>query len=318
MSGPALPPHGNLPPSTHGSTRRSPARGAYGRLDGARRSTSGTTSLLIAAVILCSAVVVASSGPLAGAAPDSAATTPEARDSLVRAAGDSAAFARHANDLREPAHRGWMYAIRYSGLGDWYVRGGVFMHPLLACSIAGAVFIIERVYTLNRARVDTRKLMDRVLQALGTEGVDAALKVCEDTRGPVAAVVHAGLLRANVGPDAVREAIETAGAIEVSFLERGLVVIATVSTVSPMFGFLGTVSGMMHAFASIAAAEQVSAKIVASGIEEALITTIAGLCIAIPCTIAHSYCIGMIDRFVLEMEEASASLVAELARIGRS
>ncbi|MCX5754067.1 MAG: MotA/TolQ/ExbB proton channel family protein [Candidatus Krumholzibacteria bacterium] len=84
-----------------------------------------------------------------------------------------------------------------------------------------------------------------------------------------------------------------------------------------MFGFLGTVSGMMNAFAAIAAAEQVSAKIVASGIEEALITTIAGLCIAIPCTMGHSYCIGMIDRFVLEMEEASANLVNELVQISK-
>jgi len=282
------------------------------------RSTSGVLVLLILAAILCFAMATANSQGTAGTAtPATTETAVGSSDSLAMSKADSMSYAKKVDDMRERARLGWVYKIRYSGLGDWYVRGGVFMHPLLGCSIAGAVFIIERIYTLNRARVDTKKLMDRVLSALQTEGVDAGLKVCEETRGPIAAVLHAGLLRANYGPDAVREAIETAGAIEVSFLERGLVVIATASTIAPMFGFLGTVSGMMNAFAAIAAAEQVSAKIVASGIEEALITTIAGLCIAIPCTMGHSYCIGMIDRFVLEMEEASANLVNELVQISK-
>jgi biopolymer transport protein ExbB len=280
------------------------------------RSTSGVLVVLILAAVLCVAMATANSQGTAGSAtPSTTGTAVGARDSLAMTKSDSMTFAKKMDDMREHARLGWMYKIRYSGLGDWYIRGGVFMHPLLGCSLAAAVFIIERIYTLNRARVDTKKLMERVLQALQSEGVDAALKVCEETRGPIAAVLHAGLLRAGYGPDAVKEAIETAGAIEVSFLERGLVVIATVSTVAPMFGFLGTVSGMMSAFAAIAAAEQVSAKIVASGIEQALITTIAGLCIAIPSTMGHSYCIGMIDRFVLEMEEASANLVNELVQI---
>ena len=281
------------------------------------RSSSTVLFALALAIFLCCAMAAYSQESAGQAASTTTETSVSGQDSLGMVKADSMGLARKVDDLRERARLGWVYKIRYSGLGDWYVRGGVFMHPLLGCSIAGAVFIIERVYTLNRARVDTKKLMENVLKALQTEGVDAALRVCEQTRGPIAAVLHAGLLRASFGPDAVREAIETAGAIEVSFLERGLVVIATASTIAPMFGFLGTVSGMMNAFAAIAAAEQVSAKIVASGIEEALITTIAGLCIAIPCTMGHSYCIGMIDRFVLEMEEASANLVTELVEIGK-
>jgi len=179
------------------------------------------------------------------------------------------------------------------------------------------VFIFERLFTLTRARVDVKNLMNGVSQALRAEGIDAALKVCEGTRGPIAAVIHSGLLRAAQGPEAVKEAIETAGSIETSFLERGLVVLATVSTVAPMLGFLGTVSGMMNAFAAIAAAEQVSAKIVASGIEEALITTIAGLTIAIPSSVGHAFFVSQIERFVLEMEEASANLVNELVELNK-
>lgn len=250
------------------------------------------------------------------AAPEAAATSVSGQDSLAMSKADSVGLTKKIENLQERKRLGWFYNIRYSGLGDFYVRGGVFMHPLLLCSIIALVFILERIFTLSRARVDVRNLMSRVSQALRGEGIDAALKVCESTRGPIAAVIHSGLLRAGQGPEAVKEAIETAGSIETSFLERGLVALATVSTVAPMLGFLGTVSGMMNAFAAIAAAEQVSAKIVASGIEEALITTIAGLCIAIPASIGHAYFVSQIERFVLEMEEASANLVNELVELG--
>jgi len=100
-----------------------------------------------------------------------------------------------------------------------------------------------------------------------------------------------------------------------SFLERGLVALATVANVAPLIGFLGTVSGMISAFAAIASAEQVSAKLVARGIQEALITTATGLIIAVPVTIAHSFFVASIDRFIIEMEEASAELVDELLDI---
>ncbi len=253
-----------------------------------------------------------------GAAP---ATTEAAaqggQDELAMSKADSLTIVKKIENMAEHKRLGWFYNIRYSGLGDFFVRGGVFMWPLLACSIIALVFILERLFTLSRARVDVKSLMTRVTQALRAEGVDAALKVCESTRGPIAAVIHSGLLRSGQGPEAVKEAIETAGSIETSFLERGLVVLATVSTVAPMLGFLGTVSGMMSAFAAIAAAEQVSAKIVASGIEEALITTIAGLTIAIPASVGHAYFVSQIERFVLEMEEASANLVNELVELGK-
>ncbi len=233
-------------------------------------------------------------------------------DSLALARGDSVAVARKIEDMLERKRLGWFYNLKHSGVGEKYVQGGNFMHGLLLASIIGLVFIIERLFTLFRARVNVRKLMGDVIKTLHSEGVDAAMKVCERTRGPIAAILHSGLLRAGRGPDAVKEAIETAGSIETSFLERGLVAIATVAQVAPLLGFLGTVSGMISAFAAIAAAEQVSAKVVPSGIEEALITTATGLMIAIPASIGHSFFVSQIDRFVLEMEEASAELVNEL------
>ena len=238
------------------------------------------------------------------------------QDSLAMAKSDSASVARKIEDMIERKKLGWFYNLRHSGIGEKYVSGGNFMHGLLLASIIAVVFIIERLFTLFRARINVKRLMGEIIRTLHSEGVDAAMNVCERTRGPIAAILHSGLIRAGRGPEAVKEAIETAGSIETSFLERGLVAIATVASVAPLLGFLGTVSGMISAFAAIAAAEQVSAKVVASGIEEALITTATGLMIAIPASIAHSFFVSQIDRFVLEMEESSAELVNELIELG--
>jgi len=216
---------------------------------------------------------------------------------------------------RAPAHRGFFGRIAGSYIGQMYAKGGLVMHPLLFCAVLGVVLIIERMWTLWRARANTRRLMIDVVRALRQEGPNAALRVCEGTHGPIAAILHSGLMRAHRGPDAVEKAIQTAGSIEMAFLERGLLALATISNVAPLLGFLGTVTGMIKAFAAIAAAEQVSAKIVARGIQEALITTAVGLMIAVPVSAFYAYFVLAIDRFVLEMEEASAELVDELLDI---
>ncbi len=201
-----------------------------------------------------------------------------------------------------------------SGLVDWFQKGGVFMWPLLLASIIGLAAIIERFVTLRRASVDTRKFIGRVVDDLRQHGIRAAVETCQNTRGPIAAIVHSGLTKVDQGPEAVEKAIESAGGIEVSFLQRGLIVMASVANIGPLLGFLGTVSGMIHAFEAIAAADQVSAKLVASGISEALITTQAGLLIAIPVQSFYNYYIARIDRFVVEMEESSIDLINEIEK----
>ena len=247
---------------------------------------------------------------------DTAGVSPTPTESMtiefLSAPNDSAEVAAGIQELIRKERSGFVNRVKRSGLGQNYIKGGFFMHFLLTCSLIALVFIIERAWTLSRARVNVKSLMMMVVRALREEGVQAALEVCQRTRGPIAAILHSGLLRATRGPSAVEKAIETSGAIEMSFLERGLVALATIANVAPLLGFLGTVSGMISAFAAIAAAEQVSAKLVAKGIQEALITTATGLIIAVPVTIAHSFFVSQIDRFIIEMEEASVELVDEL------
>ena len=204
-----------------------------------------------------------------------------------------------------------------SGLVELYVTGGVFMHPILLCSVLGLAIILERLYFFAKARTDTRRLMGELLHVLQDQGFEAAQRMLHSKRGPIAAVLHSGLLRAKKGPDAVEKAIETAASIQTAGLERGLIWLATVANIAPLLGFLGTVSGMIHAFEAIAAAEEVSAKLVATGIYEALITTAAGLIVAIPVQTAHNYFVSRIDKFVIDMEESGAELIDALATYSR-
>ncbi len=192
---------------------------------------------------------------------------------------------------------------------------GGFMWPVLICLVIGLAISFERIISLNRSDVNTRKLMRSVKEALetGDGGVSQAEEVCANTRGPVASVVQAGLLRFDEGMDAVEKAVVAYGSIEMSFLERGLVWLSLFISLAPMFGFLGTVWGMILAFDAIEQAGDISPSLVANGIKVALITTVAGLIVAIILQVFYNYAVSKIDRIVAEMEEASVELIDALA-----
>lgn len=203
-----------------------------------------------------------------------------------------------------------------SGLISLFQQGGNFMWGLLACSVIALAVILERLYSFQRARTNTRELMGAILSDVRQGNLEGAMDVCNRTRGPIASIVAAGILKVDRGKEAIKEAIESSGAIELSMLQRGLIVLASITNIAPLIGFLGTVSGMISAFAAIAQAEQVSAKLVAKGIQEALITTATGLVVAIPVQVFHSYFVSRVDRYVVEMEEAAVDLVDALAERG--
>jgi biopolymer transport protein ExbB len=189
---------------------------------------------------------------------------------------------------------------------------GGFMWPILISLIIGLAIAFERIITLNRADINTRKFIVRVKRALDEGGIPAAEEVCANTRGPVASVFQAGLLRHEEGIDAVEKAVISYGSIEMSFLERGLVWLSLFISLAPMFGFLGTVWGMVLAFDAIERAGDISPSLVAGGIKVALLTTVTGLIVAIILQIFYNYAVSKIDRIVVEMEEASIELIDSL------
>ena len=192
---------------------------------------------------------------------------------------------------------------------DYFAKGGVVMYPLLLTSVLAGAYIIERLFTFQFAKIDARKFTDRIVELVKAGKRGEAIEECKKTRGPIAAVFKAVLERADRGVAAAEKAAANSGAVELAFLERGLIVLASVSTVAPILGFLGTVTGMIRAFEGIARAGEVKPTVVASGISEALITTATGLAIAFPVLIMYNYFTSRIDRFVLEMEESTTELI---------
>ncbi len=191
-------------------------------------------------------------------------------------------------------------------------EGGEFMWPVLVSLIIGLAIAFERIITLNRADINTRKFIVTVKGALEEDGISAAEAVCANTRGPVASVFQAGLLRHDEGIEAVEKAIVSYGSIEMSFLERGLVWLSLFISLAPMFGFLGTVVGMVAAFDAIEKAGDISPSLVANGIKVALLTTVFGLITAIILQFFYNYVISKIDRIVIDMEEAAIELIDSL------
>ncbi len=199
---------------------------------------------------------------------------------------------------------------------DLFIKGGNFMYPLLVMLFFGVVVIIERFYTLFKAHINAKEFMVELQDALKQNGPEGAAELCSNTRGPVATVLHAGLLRLDRGIENVEKSIEESGAIEMAFLERGLVWLSTVANLAPLVGFLGTVSGMIRAFNDIAAAGDVDPSVVAGGISEALITTASGLVVAIPVQAAYNFFLSKIDKIIIDLQESSNQFVDDLIQLG--
>ena len=182
--------------------------------------------------------------------------------------------------------------------------GGLMMYPLVMCSLIALGVMIAKVYTLVVADRNTRKVLSEV-EAFAEEGkITEAIEVAVSRPGPAAAILVVGLRRISHGDEGkeLSDAIKTTGTIELGFLERGLVILATIANVAPLMGFLGTVVGMIIAFASIEAAGDVDPTLVAGGIKVALLTTATGLLIAIPVNIGYNFFVTKIDHLIMQME----------------
>lgn len=192
---------------------------------------------------------------------------------------------------------------------------GFMRWPLGLCLLVGILVIIWKFFDLMAKSSRTKKILTEVNELLSEHRVDDAMEVCRESDSPAANILFAGLERRNEGTDRVMKAIENQGLLELSKLESGLVVLATLTNVAPLLGFLGTVIGMIIAFQAIEVAGEVEATLVAGGIKVALLTTASGLAIAIPVSIAHNYFVSRIDSLVIDMEESAQKMIDTLHAI---
>lgn len=205
-------------------------------------------------------------------------------------------------------------------LGDftlvrYFASGGFWMYPLALCSLTGLAVILYKLHEFWKASGASEDLLLKVESKLTSGDTDAAASLCERSPGPLAMVIGAGLVARDKSRDGVRQAGQEAGVRAIAALEGFLPTLSTVANISPLLGFLGTVTGMIKAFAAVAAEGLGDPATVAAGISEALITTATGLIIAIPCFAAYNYFVSRVNRFALQMEDASAN-VADLVTGG--
>jgi biopolymer transport protein ExbB len=254
-------------------------------------------------VLLFSASLLAQEG-----AENASAAT--AIDSATTAAADQ------GMEFDESPQIGGIEAFARSIVGssfvDLFIDGGFAMWPILALAIWGVAVIIFKIISLSYAKININALLDKVLPLVKEKKYQEAAAICMKTKGPVAAVIHAGLLKAEQGVSGVEKAMESAGTIEMSFLETGFVPLSTVINLAPMLGFFGTLVGMLQAFDAIAKAGEVDPTIVASGINVALITSIAGLAVAIPVQFFNNLFLTNVDGLVLNMQRGSEKVVETL------
>jgi biopolymer transport protein ExbB len=193
-----------------------------------------------------------------------------------------------------------------------FADGGLMMYPLILSSLIGLGVIIAKTWTLWVAHASTVAVLTEAEAAARDGRIEEAIEIAAARPGPAAAIVVAGFRR--IQRDEIHEgelvqAINTTGAIELGFLERGLVILATIANVAPLMGFLGTVAGMILAFAAIEAAGDVDPSLVAGGIKVALLTTATGLVIAIPVNIGYNFFVTRIDQLILDMEQGAQKVL---------
>ena len=192
---------------------------------------------------------------------------------------------------------------------SYFLKGGPLMWPILLCSLTAVAIIIERLLFYHRIRIDEEKFVQEIKKFLDKKDIAGAIKYCESHTGPIATVIYAGL-KNYPGPPAEREkAIDLANLYVIPALQKYLPLLSTIASISTLLGFTGTVTGMIRAFNAIVQHGVSSPTIVAAGIAEALITTAAGLFVAIPTQIFYHYFSYRVERIILSIERAVGELL---------
>ncbi len=229
-------------------------------------------------------------------------------------AEDEATVAEEAAVAVDEAEEGGLTAL-HKALKTKFIEGGAgFMAATLLCLVFGLALCIERIIYLSLAKTNTKKLLDDVEKALNEKGLEAALDICRNTRGPVASIFYQGLSRYDEGVDVVEKTVASYGGVQLGLLEKNLSWITLFIAIAPSMGFMGTIIGMIAAFDKIQQVGDMSATVVAGGIKVALLTTLLGLIIAIILQVFYNYILSLVEGLTNEMEDSSISLLDIVVR----
>jgi len=197
--------------------------------------------------------------------------------------------------------------------GQLLIAGGPVMVPIILCSVIAFGIVLSKLIYFGSLQTDTHKLKNRVFDLLKENRIDEAIAVCQANKSPVAKILKAGILKSGESKETIKEAMEDISLFEIPKLEKRFTALSTIAHVTPLLGLLGTVTGMTGSFHTIQARAStmnpVTPADLAGGIWEALLTTVAGLIVAIPTFVAYNYLLSRVNAFVLEMERAATELL---------
>jgi biopolymer transport protein ExbB len=197
---------------------------------------------------------------------------------------------------------------------DWFYYGSnwnLILFILIGCSITAFTIFIERLMQLRNSEIDTNQFIISIRKSINDGNIIEAMKICEDTGGPISTIVKSGLTKHNRSKDQIESAMEISGLIEISRLEKNAKILSIIAYIAPLIGLLGTVLGFIQAFAEmrLSGLVDISATRIGEAMEYALVTTAGGLVVAIPSILAYNYLVSRIESLVLEMQTSSAEIV---------
>jgi len=195
---------------------------------------------------------------------------------------------------------------------DYFQRGGICMYPLVLCSLIGLTIIVYKAIYFRGIRLEGVEFAAALAQRIRERGRTEAAIMAAAEKSPVALVARAGLEGANGSAGKTREAMDECARLQVSRVEQYLSLLSTVAYIAPLLGFLGTVTGMINAFEQISLTNEVTPRLVAAGVSEALITTAFGLMIAIPTYAAYNLFVARVASIENDIETVTSHVIAEL------
>ena len=212
-----------------------------------------------------------------------------------------------------------MTGVARNALPNLIAHGGMMLWVIFAASTVALLVFAERLLHYHRAQINSMEFLNGVRNVLKRENIVEALSICDATPGPVARLVKVAILNRERGREGVRESIEEAGLMEVPRLEEKLNVLATLAQIAPLLGLLGTVLGFLKIFSALQlAGSHANMEQLAGGVWQALISTAAGIAVAIPCYAGYNYLVGRVNSIVLDMEKAASEIVSIVTEPGRN
>ncbi len=199
----------------------------------------------------------------------------------------------------------------FEGLFAYNSNWNIILLIIGGCSILSFTIFIERLIHLNQSEVDANKFIIHMRKSIKENNIVEAVGVCENTGGTIANIIKAGLVKHNRGKEQIENAMEVAGLVEIAHLERNAKILSIIGYITPLIGLLGTVLGFIQAFSEMrmSGLVDISATRIGEAMEYALVTTAAGLVVAIPSILAYNYIVSRVEGFILEIQTTSSAVV---------